>query len=365
MSHRTFSCFLAAALSVTIAATDVLFGQDRQPRREAAKDAPAKAAESSAQSSAAAVAQYCAARALHNGEQYDFAVKEWEAFLDKFSDDPLAPKAQHYAGVCYLQLKRHDDAIRAYESLLKKHANYELADAGYLNLGMAYYAAAQAGKVEMHDKAAETLAALLEKFPDKPQVPQALYFRGEALYAHDKKADAVAAYQRLVEKHPTAPQRPDALYALGVTLQELNRNEQAQAAFDQFLKDYAQHGMVTEVRMRKADTLLAAKRYGDAEKLFASVAAAKDFKLADYAAMRQALALYEQKKYAEAANVYASVVSNFPKSDHAKAATLSAGNCFYLAGMQEQARSWLGRAVEAGGERAAEAAHWLAQLPEG
>ncbi len=289
MSHRTFSCFLAAALLVTFAATHVLFGQDRQPPRDAAKDAPAKAADSSSQSSAAAVAQYRAARALHNGEQYDFAVKEWEAFLEKFSDDPLAPKAQHYAGVCYLQLKRHDDAIRAYESLLKKHANYELADAGYLNLGMAYYAAAQAGKSELHDKAAATFATLVDKFPDKPQVPQALFFRGEALYARDKKADAVATYQRLVEKYPTAPQRPDALYALGVTLQELNRNEPAQAAFDQFLKDYAQHGMVTEVRMRKADTLLAAKRYADAEKLFASVAAAKDFKLADYAAMRQAL----------------------------------------------------------------------------
>jgi TolA-binding protein len=245
--------------------------------------------------------------------------------------------------------------------LLKKHANYELADAGYLNLGMAYYAAAQAGKAELHDKAAEAFAQLAQKSPDKPQVPQALFFRGEALYARDKKAEAVEAYKQLVEKHPAAPQRPDALFALGVTLQELNRNDQAQAAFDQFLKDHAQHGQVTEVRMRKADTLLAAKRFGEAEKLFATVAAVKDFKLADYAAMRQALALYEQKKYAEAANVYAAIVTNFPKSEHAAAATLSAGNCFYLAGMQDQARSWLSRAVETGGERATEAAHWLAR----
>jgi TolA-binding protein len=360
MSKRTFSCFLAAALSVILAATNVVFGQDRQGRPDPQKTPPA--ADAGSQSSAAAVAQYRAARALHNGQQYDFAVKEWEAFLDKFADDPLAPKARHYAGVCYLQLKRYDDAISAYESLLKKkHANYELADAGYLNLGMAYYAAAQAGKAELHDKAAEAFAQLVQKFPDKPQVPQALFFRGEALYARDKKAEAVEAYKQLVEKHPAAPQRPDALYALGVTLQELNRNDQAQGAFDQFLKDYAQHGMVTDVRLRKADTLLAAKRYGEAEKLLATVAGVKDFKLADYAAMRHALALYEQKKYAEAANVYASVVTNFPNSEHASAATLSAGNCFYLAGMQDQARSWLGRAVEAGGERAAEAAHWLAR----
>ena len=79
------------------------------------------------------------------------------------------------------------------------------------------------------------------------------------------------------------------------------------------------------------------------------------------ATLRHALSLYEQKKYPEAANVYASLVERFPNSQYAAAATLSAGNCFYLANMQKQAREWLGRVVKDGGDSAPEAAHWLAR----
>src|SRR4029079_10321653 len=217
------------------------------------------------------------------------------------------------------------------------------------------------GKSELYDKAAATFAKLAAAFPESSQVPQALFFRGEALYASNKKEEAVKSYRELAEKYPKAQQRPEALYALGVTIQELGRDADAGVAYDRFLRDYAKHALATEVLMREADTLLAAKNYARAEKQFATAAKTPDFKLADYATLRLALTFYEQKKYAEAANVYAGLVKDFPKSQYLAAATLSAGNCYYLANMQKEARTWLGRAVETGGENAAEAAHWMAR----
>lgn len=370
MTYRTIvRCCAVLAFVITVVTVQRLHAQDRarerqpprEPSRAAARPNDAEKAGDAAQSSAAAVAQYRAAAAFQNKQQYDFAVEEWQRFHEKFPDDPLAPKARHYAGVCYLQLKQYDQAIDAFGKVIRQFPKFELIEAAYLNLGLSYYAAAQAGKTELHDKAAETFDELIERFPNSGQLAQAWFYRGEALYARGKKEDAVRSYQQLVEKYKTAGQRPDALYAVGVAQHELGRFDDAARALDTFLKDYGKHPLATEVLMRKGDALLAGKKYAEAEKHLASAAKARDFKLADYATLRYALALYEQKKYAEAANVYASLVQDFPKSQYAAAATLSAGNCYYLSGMQKEARTWLSRAVQAGGENAVEAAHWLAR----
>ena len=68
-----------------------------------------------------------------------------------------------------------------------------------------------------------------------------------------------------------------------------------------------------------------------------------------------------EKKYAQAAAIYAALPEKFPHSSFVKAATLAAGNCYYLAGNQPAARTWLGKVLAGGGNQAAEAAHWIAR----
>ena len=112
--------------------------------------------------------------------------------------------------------------------------------------------------------------------------------------------------------------------------------------------------------MRKGDTLLELGRFADAERQFSDAVKQRDFPLADYATLRLGAALAGEKRYAEAAAIYASLPGKFPKSSFVGAATLAAGNCYYLAGNQSDARAWLGK-VLAGGDQAAEAAHWIAR----
>ncbi len=326
--------------------------------KTADKSAPATPA---ATSSDAAILQYRGAVAFHNQKQYDFAVEDWERFLEKFPNDPLAPKARHYAGVCYLQLKQFDKAIAAFEQVTSKQPKFEMLEASLTNLGLSYFEAAKAGKPELHAKAAATFETLLNQFPKSAQAPVALYYQAEALYNAGKRDEAIKSYQELVDKHPLATQRADALYALAVTLQELDKQDQAGAAYDTFLKEYSKHPLATEIAMRKGDVLLANKKYSEAEKQFAAAAAIQDFKLADYAMLRQALAQYEQKEYPKAAATYAALVNKYPQSEHARAATLSAGNCYYLANQQGEARTWLAKVIAAGGDNAVEAAHWTAR----
>ena len=312
-------------------------------------------------STAAAIRQYREAVALQNREVYDLAADEWTRFLENFGKDPLAGKARHYLGVCQLQLKQLDEAVASFSKAISDYPVSEITEQSYLNLGIARFNIAQAGKSEAYDQAAETFAKLVSQYPQGTLVPQALYYHAESLYARGKKAEAVPFYSQLIEKYPESPLLPDTLYALGVTLEELSKPAEAGATYDRFLKDFPAHALKPEVLMRRAETLFAQKQFTDAEKWFALSAATPDFKLADYAIVRQAASQYEQKKYAEAAALYATVVQKYPQSQYLATATMAAGNCCYLAGNLPEAQKWLQQVVAAGGEAAMEAGHWLAK----
>jgi len=303
------------------------------------------------------------ARSLHTGGAFDLAVDEWEKFLKAYPDDPLAAQAQFYAGVCYLSLKdkQYDKARDAFEKVIAKYPKFEQLNNAYFNLGLCDYNLAQAGKTDLYAKAAEAFGQLITQFPKSPQVAEALYYRGESLYAQGKKDDAAQAWSQLVTGYPQSAVRPRALYNLGLTQAELGKQDAAGATFDTFLKDFPQHELASEVYIRKADTLLASNHFADAEQMFGTLSGKKEYPLGDYATLRYGAALAAQKKYAEAATAYALLPATFPKSQFVAAATLAAGNCYYLAGNNAAAREWLGKVLAGGGPDAVEAAHWIAR----
>jgi TolA-binding protein len=58
------------------------------------------AQEKAAVSSEEAKKSFADAATLQNNNAFEVAVEEWEKFLKNHPKDPLAPKAQHYLGVC-------------------------------------------------------------------------------------------------------------------------------------------------------------------------------------------------------------------------------------------------------------------------
>ena len=232
-------------------------------------------------SSAEAKTAYADAANFQNNGAFDLAEEEWQKFLKDFPKDPLAPKARHYLGVCLMQQKKYPEAVAAFDAVQKENPKFELLEDTLLNLGYSQYQLAANDKA-MYPKAAETLNALMDKFPKGKFADQALYFLGEANYHQGKKPEAIAAYDRLAKEQPKSELRDDALYALGVAQEELGKYPEAGAAYDLFLKDYDKHELATEVRMRKAETVLQAGDFANAEKTFGEVAAVKNFPLADH-----------------------------------------------------------------------------------
>jgi TolA-binding protein len=249
------------------------------------------------ESSPEATALYADAASFQNNGAFDLAVDEWTSFLKKFPKDPLAPKAQHYLGVCQLQLKQFDKAAATFTALMKDHPKFELLEDATFNLALSHYSQASATNAQSYATAAQSLAAHLQKFPKSKHADQALFFQGESLYNQGEKKEAIAAYESVVKNYPESKVRADAAYAWGVTLEELQQYPQAGAAYDLFLKSYADNGLANEVRMRKAETVLQAGQFADAEKQFAAVAKVEGFAQADHASLRRAFCLVRQDKY--------------------------------------------------------------------
>ncbi len=322
---------------------------------------------------------YNMAAGVHNGGVYDVAAKQWEAFLEKHPDDELSPRATHYLGICYMQMKppKYAEAVKTYDGMPAKFPKFEnLADA-LLNLGWCQYQIGNGGDKEM-------LAASDKTFDDLiatgKHVDQGLYFQGESRYLRGDRQGAIESYKKLVADHAESGLRSDALYALGVAHEELGQFAEAGKVYDMFLEEFGESDQValqlkTEIRMRKGETVLQAgvkaeeggnageakNQFAAAEKMFADAAAVEGFTSADHATYRQALCASKQGKFAEAGDLYAKVADN-PDTVYLKEATLDAGRSYYQAQKWNEAAPRFQKVIETGGEEVPEAAHWLCRI---
>ena len=206
-------------------------------------------------SSQDALNMYGDAANFQNNGAFELAVEEWGKFLKRFPDDPLAPKARHYLGVCNLQLKRFADAAAAFQTVVQDHPKIDVIQDAYLNLGWCQYSLGGQNVEGMYAKASDTFGELVTKFPDGKHTDQALFFMGEADYKRNAKKEAVAAYAQLVGECPESSLRADALYALGVTREELGQYKEAGTAYKAFLEEFPESELATEVEMRVAETV--------------------------------------------------------------------------------------------------------------
>lgn len=364
-SHTMFGhCVSLVLLNAAIFAWGpaTVVGQQEQEQAEKQKKQVKAPPAAEAKSSAEALAAYADAANYQNKLAYELAAEEWTRFLERFEDDPLAAKARHYRGVCLVQLKKYAEAATALEAVISKYPDFELLEETYLNLGWSQYCLGQAGDEKAYAQAAKTFDKLETALPKGKYADQALFFRGESLYALGKKKEAAMAYGKLATGHEKSDLRADALYALGVTLEEIGDWEKAKKSYEMFLKDYAENDLATEVRLRLAESILQSGDPQAAGDLFGEVAAISGFDAADHALMRQAYCQARQGKDVEAATLYEKLVELFPESDNVAEAKMSAARCYYRANKHEQAGKRFDEVLSAGTGDMVEAAHWRCRI---
>jgi TolA-binding protein len=311
----------------------------------------------------AATRQYAAAVGLQRIESYEEAADAWAAFLKNYPNDSRAAHGQYYLGVCRYQQGKLAEAADALAKLIAAKGNekFELLDSAYLFLGVSQFAMGSPDKPEAFRQAEATFKTLVEKFPQGKHHADALFYEAECAYVLSQKERAEQLYQKTAQTYPDHKLTPDVLYALGVTQEELGKQAEAGKSYDRFLAKYRNHALAGEVFVRRGGTLFALDQAKDAIGYFAEAVAIEGFAMADLATFRQAEAFAKTRQFVRAGDIYAAIRSKFPKSDHATSATLAAGKCYYLADRFDQALVVLSDLLAAGGDTAAEAAHWTSR----
>lgn len=78
-----------------------------------------------------------------------------------------------------------------------------------------------------YDKAAESFAGFIKKYPKDPLVGNAYYWQGETYYIRRDYVKAADSFRQGFEELPTGPKAPDNLLKLAMTLNALKRDKEA------------------------------------------------------------------------------------------------------------------------------------------
>jgi len=95
----------------------------------------------------------------------------------------------------------------------------------------AYDAALSLVTARQYDKALDSLAAFLLKWPDHPYADNAMYWRGECYFARGDYVHASEQFEGVISRFPAGNKAPDALLKLGICRQKLGDPNGAREMF--------------------------------------------------------------------------------------------------------------------------------------
>ncbi len=211
--------------------------------------------------------------------QLDFATKEYKAaienyqlVIDKFPFSPYAEDAEMKIGLAYYQQKDYAEAIGALDDFQRMHPTSKNLELVTYYIGLSYYD--QIGR-EDQDQGKTTAALkrfqeLEQRFPegdfaalahDKVLVCREMLARNQMIVGnyYYKRANFRAAESRfaeLLQKYPETPVAPDALYELGVSLEKEGKRYSAAQAFAAVEKHFpnSNYAKRAQVRARQASS---------------------------------------------------------------------------------------------------------------
>lgn len=89
-----------------------------------------------------------------------------------------------------------------------------------------------------YDKALDALNGFLTKWPDHPYTENALYWKGECLYAKGEYLRAAEQFEAVVNRFGGGKKGPDALLKMGMCQDKLGASDRAHEYWDRLRRDY-------------------------------------------------------------------------------------------------------------------------------
>jgi outer membrane protein assembly factor BamD len=180
-------------------------------------------------------------------KEYKAAIENYQQVIDKYPFSPYAEDAEMKIGLAYYQQKDYAEAIGALDDFQRMHPTSKNLELVTYYIGLSYYD--QIGREDQDqgktEAALKRFQELEQRFPegdfaelahDKVLVCREMLARNQMIVGnyYYKRANFRAAESRfaeLLQKYPETPVAPDALYELGISLEKEGKRYSAAQAF--------------------------------------------------------------------------------------------------------------------------------------
>ncbi len=326
------------------------------------------------------LAHFAAGECRFHLQRYEEALGSYRQVIEKHADWSDADDAYFRAGNCLFQLGRYGEAAEVLGQVAQNFPNSDIADKVAYWLGEAHYqAGAKAVAMAAYKRSLEiapqgeyaayalysiamieretdatatvtTFNKLLDKFPDSPLAPDALYRLGESYQKLGKPKEAISHYQRVVTKYPDSEFAPHALAAVGQVQLAQKKFAEASETFLSVAERFPDSPIAADAALQAADALFAAKDYAGAAPLYAKAAADEDNPHAATARYFEGVAYQLDGKDKQAIAAFEEFVKRHP--DHALTAKayVRLAAFHYVAGRFEEAMAAYEKVAELAGD---------------
>src|SRR5215467_15950320 len=164
------------------------------------------------------------AESLYRLKQYAAARSAYDDVLSKDAASPLAPEALYGLGLCELELRRPEPAIKAFRDLLTswpEHANAAPAT---------FYQAQALVDLKRYAEAVPLLKDFSTKYPKSKLVPDAQYLLGSTRLAMGERDAGVADLKEFATAYPGHPDAANARRKITGTIAKSGTPGQQQQA---------------------------------------------------------------------------------------------------------------------------------------
>lgn len=215
--------------------------------------------------------RYKLAVALMVNGDYESAVKEFQAILDRHRDTDLAEPCQYNIGQSLFLAGKYKKAFRAYERLLEMFPGTRIT-------GLVYKKELEAGLGLMQvkpKKSAEIFERIIEHNPQGPLAADAQVKMADAYFLGEDFVSAEDAYRGVLENYPKSEWAPYSMYRIPLCKLSLEfRRERdmdnlwkARNGFEEYLANYPDGTLADEAKknIHRVEDFIAHKEYDIAE----------------------------------------------------------------------------------------------------
>lgn len=203
--------------------------------------------------------------------EYESAVKEFQAVLDKHSDSDLAEPCYYNMAQSFYLAGKYKKAFRTYEKLLDQFPGTRIT-------GLVHQKEFEAGLGLMEvkpNKAPEIFERVIEHNPQGPLAPDCQVKIADAYFLAEDFVSAEEAYRGVLENYPRSEWAPYSMYRMPLCRLSLEARRdrdmdnlwKARDGFEEYLANYPDSTLAEDAKknIHRVEDLIAEKEYKIAE----------------------------------------------------------------------------------------------------